>query len=402
MISLQDEVRIAASPALSERELVLRAQRRDEEAFAILAERYRSRVRAKIVAILRDDDAAEDACQETWVQVLRDLPDLRDPGAFASWLLTTAANVAKQQLRSRPTRMAELLPEGQPDPRDGFNAAELRTDLSSLIRELSPRTSALAELHYLKDLDQEAIADKLELPLGTVSGTLARARRELKFKVERRQQRDAERLRQRMRFSTRGALNLYCPMCGRHRMEWRSAVLPFGSERIETFCPDCCRDGSLPVTQWMVPRQLGRTWDEEAHLAQHRVLLSRAREVVKGHGLCPACSGRLIYLPSFVSRFERRATEARIAWRCAECEYRAEGRLGALIVGDAAVQRFWREYALFLPADGEQVSSRTSREYRVSYVDLRSRIRLIVTVDVSSLRLTSIDLECGGRGIASS
>ena len=399
---VQNEVKPAISPGLSDAQLVMRAQQGDEDAFSLLAERHRPRVRAKVVTILKDDDAAEDACQETLLRAYGNLADLRQPHAFASWLLTIAANVAKQQLKSQ-VPAAQLLPDGYPDPRDAFSATELRSDLSSLIHELSPRMSALAELHYLKDLDQEDIAERLELPLGTVSSGLARARQQLKSKIERRQQRDAERLRQRMRFTTQGVLNLYCPMCGRHRLEWRSSVLPFGSERMETFCPGCSGDRSLPVNQWTLPRLASRTWDEEAHLAEHRSALLAARTVVKGRGLCPVCSGRLVHLPSFVSRFEHRAAEARVAWRCADCSYTGEARLSGLFLGDPIVQQFWREHGAFLPEGGDE-SGRVGRSHccRLTYLGLSSPARLTVVADRSSLRLVTADLDCGRRSLVSS
>jgi RNA polymerase sigma-70 factor (ECF subfamily) len=400
--SVQSEIKPAVSRDLGDAELVVRAQRQDEDAFSMLVDRYRSRVRAKVVTILSDDDGAEDACQETFYRAYRDLPTLRRPHAFGSWLLTIATNVSKQQRQDRQGDILELLPDGYPDPRDDFSATELRTDLSSVIRELSPQMSALAQLHYLKNLDQEDIAKKLNLPLGTVSGTLARARRQLKSRIEHRQQRDAQRLRERVRFKTQGMLALYCPTCGRHRLQWRSSVLPCGSERMETFCPDCSAARSSPVTEWILPRRDGRVWDEETHLAAHRAVLLTARAVVRGCGVCPECAGRLLYLPSFVSGFAHHAAEQRIAWRCSECEYSAEGRLGGLVIGDPRVQRFWRENGLFLPPDGEDTAYGRSTRSRVLYLGITSRARLTVTVHRFSLELTAVDIEYGQASAMSS
>ena len=60
-------------------DLVIRAQRGDEQAFASLAVAVGNRLHALSHRILRDVDLAEDAVQQTLVAIWRDLPQLRDP-----------------------------------------------------------------------------------------------------------------------------------------------------------------------------------------------------------------------------------------------------------------------------------------------------------------------------------
>ena len=66
-------------------ELVLRAQRGDEEAFASLAIAVGDRLHAVAQRILRDADLAEDASQQALLTIWRDLPQLRDPERFEAW-----------------------------------------------------------------------------------------------------------------------------------------------------------------------------------------------------------------------------------------------------------------------------------------------------------------------------
>jgi RNA polymerase sigma-70 factor (ECF subfamily) len=66
-------------------DLVVRAQRGDREAYAVLATGVADRFLAVARRILRDIDLAEDATQQALVAIWQDLPKLRDPARFEAW-----------------------------------------------------------------------------------------------------------------------------------------------------------------------------------------------------------------------------------------------------------------------------------------------------------------------------
>jgi RNA polymerase sigma-70 factor, ECF subfamily len=68
-----------------DRELVARAQRGDEAAFAELVDRFGDRLYAVAHHILRDSGRADDAVQQAMIDIWRKLPTLRDPDRFAAW-----------------------------------------------------------------------------------------------------------------------------------------------------------------------------------------------------------------------------------------------------------------------------------------------------------------------------
>ena len=68
-----------------ERQLVIRAQRGDEEAFADLVALVGGRLHAIARRILRDLDLADDATQRALPAIWRDLPQMRDPATFEGW-----------------------------------------------------------------------------------------------------------------------------------------------------------------------------------------------------------------------------------------------------------------------------------------------------------------------------
>ncbi len=66
-------------------DLVVRAQRGDKGAYALVATEIAVRFLAVARRILRDLDLAEDATQQALLTVWQDLPQLRDPARFEAW-----------------------------------------------------------------------------------------------------------------------------------------------------------------------------------------------------------------------------------------------------------------------------------------------------------------------------
>src|SRR4026209_425462 len=66
-------------------DLVIRAQRGDKAAYALIATEIADRHLAVARRILRDLDLAEDATQQALLAIWQDLPELRDPARFEAW-----------------------------------------------------------------------------------------------------------------------------------------------------------------------------------------------------------------------------------------------------------------------------------------------------------------------------
>ena len=78
----------------------------DEAAFASLLDRYHGPLFRLAMGYLRDRDAAEDAVQETWLQVLAGLDRFEGRSSLKTWIFGILLNVA----RSRRRRESRLLP----------------------------------------------------------------------------------------------------------------------------------------------------------------------------------------------------------------------------------------------------------------------------------------------------
>ena len=170
-------------------ELTLRrAQRGDDRAWRALVERYQAPVHALIWRLLagRSRHRVEDLVQETFVRVLRALPefDPHGPATLSTWMLTIATRLALNELR-RP-ELARLA--GEPIAVEQADASIERKRLGAAIAAgvaaLPDAQRAVLVLREYHELDYTEIATVLELDLGTVKSRLARARAALRAHLE--------------------------------------------------------------------------------------------------------------------------------------------------------------------------------------------------------------------------
>jgi RNA polymerase sigma-70 factor (ECF subfamily) len=160
---------VAAEPM--DEELLLRVAERDEGAFEILYRRYARPMLALAMQRLGDRGRAEDAFQEAFVSVWRSASTYRpERGAAAAWLYAVARNAIADRARRRHEPPAE--PHDRPALEDGpQERAEdewVRWRVHRALEELPERERELIVLAYWSELSQSEIADRLEIPLGTV------------------------------------------------------------------------------------------------------------------------------------------------------------------------------------------------------------------------------------------
>jgi RNA polymerase sigma-70 factor (ECF subfamily) len=167
-------------------DLVIRAQRGDEEAFASLAVAVGDRLHAVSFRILRDIDLAEDATQQALLAIWRDLPQLRDPARFDAWsyrLLVRACYAEGRRTRHWMPNM-RLLPSDEPMQADGTSSVVDRDQLKRGFQRLSIEHRSVVVLHHYLDMPLDQIADTLGIPIGTVRSRLHHAMRGLRAALD--------------------------------------------------------------------------------------------------------------------------------------------------------------------------------------------------------------------------
>ena len=192
-------VRLPAMPELSDEELVAACLSGKESAYAALIERFSPKVYRIAVRVCRDATDAEDAVQETFIQVVRDLPKWRPVGALEAWITTITMRVAqKVDMRStRLMRRSSTMNPGGPeapardfpaqnhdDPEFRVLALELQGDLRAAMQQISTKHRAAVVLRFQEGLSVAEAAAILELPEATVRTHTARGLRELREAME--------------------------------------------------------------------------------------------------------------------------------------------------------------------------------------------------------------------------
>lgn len=162
------------------------AQRGSEEAFALLARAHGDRLFAIGQRILRDAALAEDALQQALLQGWRQLPSLRDPDRFQSWLTRLLVNECYGELRRRRRQSiaVRVLPVDVPVSKDEILSVGDRDAIDRAFARLPPEQRAVLVLHYFLGLAPAEIADDVGVPLGTVRSRLHYGQRAMRAALE--------------------------------------------------------------------------------------------------------------------------------------------------------------------------------------------------------------------------
>jgi len=118
------------------------------------------------------EDAVGDALERAWIA----LPQLRDPAGFSAWFDRIVVNACRDRLRRRK-RIRFIAIDGSIDraaSADPFHAVLERDEVLGRLALLPDDERAVVVLHYWADLTQEAVADRMGLPVGTVKSRLNR------------------------------------------------------------------------------------------------------------------------------------------------------------------------------------------------------------------------------------
>ena len=166
-----------------EPEVLNQVQTGNQEAFTHLVEAYQRPVYNLCYRMLGNAEEAEDASQETFLRVYRNIKHYDQKRPFSTWLLSIAAHHCIDQLRKR--RMVVISMDGHPylDPPDGtpgpeasFYVKENQMRVQALLKSLNPHDRAAVVMYYWYDFSYEEIAHSLSLTVSAVKSRLHRAR----------------------------------------------------------------------------------------------------------------------------------------------------------------------------------------------------------------------------------
>ena len=143
----------------------------DENAMALLYDRYSSIVYSVALRVLGDTGAAEDVLQEVFMQLWRN-PGVFDSsrGSLGAWLAVIARNRAIDALRKRhpETDIADVIVSVEPDMAGDAERARVMEKVLGALGAMPLAQRSALEMAYFEGLTHTEIAAKTGEPLGTI------------------------------------------------------------------------------------------------------------------------------------------------------------------------------------------------------------------------------------------
>lgn len=164
----------------------------DDGAVAELYDRYAPTALGLALKILRDAQEAEDVVHDAFVAIVERADQYKpERGTVVAWLVTTVRNLSLDRTRRR-TRRAQITeeelrhepPEPVMDPESLSWAMRERDAVRRALDKLSPAQRQTLEIAFFEGLSYPEIAERENIPLGTVKSRAARALSALRAALE--------------------------------------------------------------------------------------------------------------------------------------------------------------------------------------------------------------------------
>ncbi|HTC48060.1 MAG TPA: sigma-70 family RNA polymerase sigma factor [Candidatus Aquilonibacter sp.] len=178
-----------------EQELILSVQRGQSELFYELVRPYEKRVYAAALAILRNEQDAEDVAQEATLKAFANIRQFRAEARFSTWLIQITVNEALMRRRRGRTVIMEGIDDHRPGqgdsdsnytprdfadwreiPSEALERKEVRQRLAQALATLDRKYREVFMLRDMEHLNIQETAEALGISVASVKTRLLRAR----------------------------------------------------------------------------------------------------------------------------------------------------------------------------------------------------------------------------------
>jgi len=171
--------------------LLQRCRSNDPGAYNEFFAKYNRRIFNTAYRILGEESSAEDALQETLLNVYRGLASFRGDSKISTWISRITINVCLGMLRKGKNKQfvdledesaSELPADSTPyiDPLEHASMEELRSLVGETFRRMSSKQGVVVRLHDMEGHTIQEIAQIIDCPVGTVKSRLFYGRQEFK------------------------------------------------------------------------------------------------------------------------------------------------------------------------------------------------------------------------------
>ena len=193
---------LPSAPPYGIDDLIERCLNGDEAAWEAIVRLHWRKVFNVAYKFVGRHDLAEDLTQDVFLKVYKSLDTFDRRANFQTWLISVSRNLCIDHYRSvrkeresiaRDVDPADLAPVAP--GRSAYAALEHRDRVELLriaLEKLAPALRSAVLLRDIQELSYQEIADRLDLPEGTVKSRINRGRSELARQIQRlREQQDA-------------------------------------------------------------------------------------------------------------------------------------------------------------------------------------------------------------------
>jgi RNA polymerase sigma factor (sigma-70 family) len=161
-----------------EKLMVAISVQKDIHAYEIIFRHFAPRVRSYMAKLAADSQLAEELMQETMIAVWNkaDRYD-RSKGSLSTWIFTIARNLRIDAVRKekRPEFDPDdpvFVPDAEPSADNVLVAQQTAEHLKTALAGLPQEQAKLLEMSFFEDATHSVIAQKLNIPLGTVKSRM--------------------------------------------------------------------------------------------------------------------------------------------------------------------------------------------------------------------------------------
>jgi RNA polymerase sigma-70 factor (ECF subfamily) len=171
--------------AMTDEALVIQIQQGQQAVFRELMQRWQHRIFTFCVRNLGERPLAEEAAQEIFIKVYRNIQSFRNEAKFSTWIYRIAHNHcinvnARHHRRQRHQHtslddMEHTL--SAPEPTNHLEHQDLQASIQAALDRLPEEYKSLLILRDIQDCTYEEIAEITQLNLGTIKSRIHRARK---------------------------------------------------------------------------------------------------------------------------------------------------------------------------------------------------------------------------------
>jgi RNA polymerase sigma-70 factor, ECF subfamily len=166
---------ITRRPPPVELAILRKAQRGDERAFAILVRGHREWLERRASQLLGDPVEVQDVVQEVFLKIFLRLPRFALRARFATWAyqITTNTCIDRITASARANEVSFDIAGGYPAP---DSSPDLAADISRALKTLPSPQKEIVAMKHLAGFTFQEVAERLDLPIGTVKSHDSRGR----------------------------------------------------------------------------------------------------------------------------------------------------------------------------------------------------------------------------------